>query len=156
MGLFGQPLYAQTCKKGLPVSTSLIHFQIHKNGTIRDKLSGLTWMRCSLGQTWNGKSCQGQLSKLTWLQAAEKAADSNFANRKWRLASVSELSGIVELRCENPAINLNLFPNTPATHYWTATTFVSQASNHWLVHFRFGENHTDKDTALASVRLVSD
>lgn len=156
MLLLSLPLNAQTCKQGNPSSTPLNRFQFHKNGTISDKRSGLIWMRCSLGQTWNGNSCQGPLSKLTWLQAAEKAANSTFANRKWRLASVSELSGIIELRCENPAINLVLFPNTPASHYWTATTFVNQSSSHWLVQFRYGENHTDKDSAMAFVRLVSD
>ena len=149
-------LKAQTCKNNVPLSTPLSRFQIYENGTVSDKRSGLIWMRCSLGQTWNGESCTGSSLKLNWLQAVENAANSNFAKRKWRLASVSELSGIVELHCENPAINLNLFPNTPAFHYWTATTFVNQESTHWLIQFRSGENHTDKDMVAAFVRLVSD
>ena len=156
MSFFSLSLYAQTCNKNAPVSTPLSHFQIHKNGTISDKNSGLIWMRCSLGQTWDGKSCQGSPRNHTWPQANVEAANSHFAKLKWRLASVAELSGIVELHCENPAINLKIFPNTPASHYWTATAFINQTSYHWLVHFRFGENHTDKDTAQAFVRLVSD
>jgi len=152
--LYHLPLKAQTCKSSVPVSTPLSRFQINDNGTTTDRRTGLIWMRCSMGQSWNGKSCSGRPLKFNWLQAAEKAKNSSFAKRKWRLASVTEMSAIIELQCENPAINQTLFPNTPGFHYWTATAFTNQEASHWLIQFRSGENHTDKDTALAFVRLV--
>jgi hypothetical protein len=29
------------------------------DGTVTDPTTGLTWMRCSMGQTWNGTTCTG-------------------------------------------------------------------------------------------------
>jgi len=154
--LWHTPLEAQTCKSNVPASTPVSRFQLDDNGTATDKRTGLIWMRCSLGQAWDGKSCSGKALKFNWQQAIENAKASTFAKRKWRIASVSEISAIIELRCENPAINQTLFPQTPGSHYWTATAFVNHKASHWLIQFRSGENHTDKDSVLAHVRLVGD
>ena len=72
----------------------------------------------------------------------------------WRLPTIHELSSIAELRCQQPAINLTLFPATFSGDYWAATEFVNNSDMAWLVHFGYGENHIAKKLTGAVVRLV--
>jgi hypothetical protein len=91
---------------------------------------------------------------MTWEEALRAADASQFAaHSDWRLPTIHELSSIVELRCQQPAINLALFPAT-AGDFWTATTFINNTGMAWLVHFIYGESHTAIKTANAAVRLV--
>lgn len=39
------------------------------DGTVTDPTTGLTWMRCSMGQTWDGTTCTGTASTYTWDQS---------------------------------------------------------------------------------------
>lgn len=43
----------------------------HQDGTVTDVLTDLMWMRCYLGQTWNGSTCTGDASKITWSEASK-------------------------------------------------------------------------------------
>ncbi len=62
---------------------------------IFDKASGLVWMRCGIGQEWNGKTCQGNLkahSHAGALQAAEQANAIAYGGyRDWILPSAAQL-----------------------------------------------------------------
>jgi hypothetical protein len=117
----------QSCDtQSYPLSTPTGRFTDNKDGTLTDQQSGLTWMRCSLGQQWNGENCQGEPSAYTWQAAQAAAAQINqtggFASHSdWRMPHIPELAMIVERQCDSPRINLTLFPNTPANYFWTAT-----------------------------------
>ena len=158
-----QPVSAQVCNKQIPASTPLHRFSIFDNGTVKDKKTGLIWMRCAVGQAWDGKTCRGSAQRFSWDQAQlltqqgmqQKAQLENSTYLNWRLATVKELSSIVELQCENPAINADIFPNTPSFHFWTATPFTNKNQSHWLIQSQYGENHTDLDSTLAHIRLVA-
>lgn len=39
------------CDDALPRTSPTARFQDHGNGTVTDRGTGLTWMRCQLGQT---------------------------------------------------------------------------------------------------------
>lgn len=41
-------------------------FVIHPNGAVYDKLTKLTWMRCSIGQFYENNTCVGQPLGLHW------------------------------------------------------------------------------------------
>lgn len=159
---YSLPVGAQVCNQQIPASTPMQRFSILDNGTVQDKNTGLIWMRCAVGQTWDGKTCRGSAQLFSWDQAQlltqqraqQGAQQENFARFNWRLATVKEFSSIVELQCENPAINADVFPNTPSFHFWTATAFSNKAQSHWLIQFQYGENHTDLDSTLAHIRLV--
>jgi hypothetical protein len=63
---------------------------------------------------------------LTWRSAQQAASDLNaaggYANHAdWRMPHIPELAMIVERQCADPRVNLTLFPDTPATYFWTAT-----------------------------------
>lgn len=51
--------------------------ELMKKGMWRDPKTNLVWMRCSLGQTWNGKTCTGEAKGYTWQQALDAAKAFN-------------------------------------------------------------------------------
>ena len=88
------------------------------------------WLRCALGQRWTGKSCLGQATLLSWQQALERTASLNTSGQyffsDWRLPQLPELASIAERQCQNPRINLSLFPGTRPAAYWTSTARPSK------------------------------
>jgi hypothetical protein len=76
---------------------------------------------------WTGSSrCSGKPRAFTWKSAQDAASALNaaggYANHAdWRMPHIPELAMIVERQCANPRVNLTLFPDTPATCFWTAT-----------------------------------
>lgn len=127
------------------------HYITYKNGTALDTNSGLLWMRCSVGQSWTGKSCEGNASTFTWSQAMKQTTD--FAKYSdWRLPTNKELrslvfcdkqpkkfsrginSGIFDTNdwgCigepskdhNTPTIVEVVFPNCPKFAHWTTSNY---------------------------------
>ena len=74
-----------------------------KKGMWRDPKTNLVWMRCSLGQVWDGNTCTGEAKKYTWQEAmdAAKALNNNggFGGyRDWVVPHIEELFSLV--RCD--------------------------------------------------------
>lgn len=64
------------------------------DGTVTDTVTQLQWMRCSLGQTWNGAGCSGEQKEMTWEEAKGKTA--RYAGHgDWRTPSIEELRTLV-------------------------------------------------------------
>jgi hypothetical protein len=134
----------QTCRTEteIPPTTPTSQFTQHDNGTVTDNATRLIWMRCSLGQTWNGSTCEGNAIQYNWQDALLAAQAENFASfDDWRLPNVKELASIVELACYQPAINLTIFPEpTDSTEtqyvYWTSTAYIKNRA--LKVRFRDG------------------
>jgi hypothetical protein len=147
---------AQYCLDSRTDRTAEKRFKLLTGGMVIDQRRHLVWMRCSVGQLWDGEknTCSGDAQPFTRFQTSQYLNQPSIRSHHWRLPSISELSSITELSCYNPAIDLKLFPNTPASHYWSATPFSNQAGHYWLVQFLTGENHTDTGKRLAFVRLV--
>ena len=84
------------------------------------------WLRCPLGQEWSPGGCSGTAKRLTWAQADELARTMNQAGKlffnDWRLPQLHELATLAERQCENPRINLEVFPATPADAFWSLTS----------------------------------
>ncbi|RMX15153.1 DUF1566 domain-containing protein [Vandammella animalimorsus] len=101
---------------------------------VRDTATGLIWRRCSEGQSWDGSSCVGPFSRMTYDEAmahAEGQADG-------RLPNLKELQTLVNRDCANPAIDTDAFPNTPGTWYWTRTPYAGSSADAWVVGFSEG------------------
>ena len=118
-------------------------------GTANDTVTGLTWQRCSVGQSWkDGAGCEGNLSWMTWDQAM------NAGTGKWRLPTKDELGTLVAPTCKNPAINETVFPNMNPDNptYWTSTHIDRF---YWSVFFDVGNYHdTSYPSNTFAVRLV--
>jgi hypothetical protein len=109
-----------------PLSTPTAQFEDHADGTVTDRRSNLMWLRCSAGQEWTGGTCTGTATPATWLEAEDMAKAVNAGGKHffsdWRLPQIHELAMIAERQCENPRINLTLFPETPSAAFWSATS----------------------------------
>jgi len=82
-------------------------YQDNNNGTITDIKTNLVWMRCSLGQTWDEKTCTGNATEFTWEQATQQRA--NFAGHTdWRLPTINELQTLTYCSTGKP----DYFPTT--------------------------------------------
>lgn len=154
--------YAQTCPNGLGKDTPDSRFSPSNFGYAVDNQTGLVWMRCALGQTFNNAngSCDGDATLYSWQQAlaAAKTLNDNggfSSQRDWRVPNVKELMSIVEFGCNDPAVNANVFPNTLSEKYWSSTTYTLLPNNAWAPNFVSGSQFTaDKQTNQFPVRLV--
>lgn len=145
----------QTCQSSIEATAAASFFNLHDDGTATDTRTGLRWARCAIGQQFSGNRCKKKAISMRFQDA--QAAIQKFTlgqYKHWRLPTVSELSRIVETRCNTPAINEIVFPDTPSKSFWTNTRFVNTLGHHWLVQFRQGDNHVDKDEIEALVRPV--
>ena len=73
----------------------------------------------------------------------------------WRLPNIDELSSIVELRCSNPSINLQLFHNISSDWFWSGSPLAEGSSYAWYVSFSHGHAYNyDRNGGYPRVRLV--
>jgi len=149
---------AQTCRSEneIPSTTPTRRFLVHGDATVTDTATGLMWARCPEGLS--GASCDsGNAATFTWEGALVRARDSSLAGyTDWRLPNVKELSSLFEEQCYNPAINLAVFPNTPASlGFWSASPGALSPSFAWFAEFGFGSaDHYDGRSDGNHVRLV--
>ena len=158
--LLAAALNAQTCRDSITASTPTSRFTISDN-TIIDNTTNLEWQRCRLGTTWDASanSCLddgiADNDAYTWEQALEAAASNELNGASdWRLPNIKELASIVEEACYNPAINLELFPNTPSDGFWSSSPYADGSGGAWSVYFDDGnDSYTNRDNS-EYVRLV--
>lgn len=148
----------QICNPKIPSSAPNERYQDNGDGSVTDTKTGLEWARCSVGQIWENGTCTGEAEPLIWSIASLVAAttETQEGKNKWRLPEIKELSELTELQCARPAINLTIFPNTPAAAYWTWTRFTNRDGSFWTVQFILGETVPEMGDRGAYVRLVRD
>jgi len=148
-------LTAQTCNPTILSTTPDNQFIDNLDGTVTDISTGLIWMRCSLGQSWDGTTCEGIATAYSWKDALFNADQSNFADKTWQLPNIKELQNIVEESCTAPSVNLTIFPNTMIDKYWSSTPKGNSESSVWLVPFTTGISAGGSKNIPYFVRLVS-
>lgn len=147
----------QQCNSSLWQATPDVVFTLHDNGTVTHKVTGLMWMRCSLGQTWDGAGCAASATLLSWSGALTAATAEDFAGyRDWRLPNKNELESLVEQACVVPSINEKVFPATPSLFYWTASPYAGSPQGAWSIDFGYGAVSATVKTANLPARLVRD
>lgn len=148
---------AQVCVGNIPSTSPTAQFTVNADGTAVDNLTGLMWMRCSIGQAWDAtnNTCTGGTEQLTWQQALLVAADYQYAGfDDWQLPNVKELSSLVERQCVDAAINNVVFPATLAQNYWTNTSGVGSITQAWAVAFYSGKTNLRSKTSDVHLRLM--
>ncbi|HLA34982.1 MAG TPA: DUF1566 domain-containing protein [Rhodocyclaceae bacterium] len=122
------------------------------DGTVTDPTTGLTWMRCAMGQMWDGSTCVGEVKKYTYDEAMALAGKVRFTGRNnWRLPNIRELQTLVDRSVVNPAIDKMAFPSTPSKFFWSGTPDMDFA---WYVDFSSGLAYYGHRSYDYSVRLV--
>lgn len=157
----GSPLWAQDCHIEARASTPTERFKVHTDGTITDTKARLTWMRCSIGMHWKDGNCADVAVQYEWKDAGRFITRLNdgegYAGYKdWRLPTLKELEEIVEHRCINPAINLEVFPATLPSGYWSSTPDKDYKKGVWLVFFLHGKSYMGNVQQAWKLRLVRD
>jgi len=104
-------------------------FILKFDGTVIDTVTGLTWMRCVYGQSWNGSSCIGNATSLAWLYASRLSGNVVFANQAdWRLPSIRELSSLVSITNNSfGRLNTEVFKDAGAL--WSSTEWPNLAGD---------------------------
>lgn len=145
-------------------------YRDNEDGTVTDMITRLQWMRCSVGQTWDGRTCQGKAANNTWGEAQQ--APKTFAGYSdWRMPSIDELKTLIY--CSNgqpktwndsgsgcgrasqaPTIVAAAFPNTPSSFYWSRSSYTMFSSDIWLVSFNNGSADGYAPSSNGRVRLV--
>ena len=65
-----------------------------------DLQNGVEWMRCSVGQVWNGSGCEGEALKLSQEDVSKAIIIANDQlGPGWRLPTRVELEGLVCKEC---------------------------------------------------------
>jgi hypothetical protein len=140
-----------------PSTDEAVNFSASDNGTVTDNSTHLMWMRCSLGQTWsNDASCNGTALTYTWSKALSAGTNFSFGGYSdWRLPNINELRSIIEDCRNSPAINSQLFPQTPSSKFWSSSPYIATSTtNAWVVDFTQGRDNFDLKTKANAVRLV--
>jgi len=160
----GLPAHAVTsCAAGSPNTTTVIEstptsdFNLNGNGTVTHTRTGLMWKQCAEGLS--GAACAtGSAPAMTWanaLKAANTANTAVFAGfADWSLPNRKELESIVEYCGSGPAINRTVFPATPASNFWSGSSFVPSPTFAWNVYFGDGLTNAYNKTNSNFVRLV--
>lgn len=150
---------------------------------VLDRSTGLVWMRCSVGQRWDGSDCIGEVKKFKFGATEAAALDANAQPRTagftdWKVPDVQELASLIDCAGQptsssagiqdgsppipnhctgnhpRPTITLRVFPSTPAIAYWSATPHARNPTDAWLLILSDGYvNYHHRDFGFA-VRLV--
>ena len=137
---------AQSCQVSIVATAPDYRYSDNGDGTITDNGTGLVWKQCSEGQS--GVACNtGAASVHTWQAALQIPQTINTGggyagHTDWRLPNIKELASLVEERCESPAINLNFFPNTVSSYYWSSSPYPKFSYMAWWVDFVSGSADT--------------
>jgi uncharacterized caspase-like protein len=155
-----------------------------KDDLVKDTKTSLMWMRCSLGQDWNGKTCKGKATEYTWDDAMKAPNNFRFMDYSdWRVPTIEELKTLVYCdngeeqtwnmnvseysRCDikdykKPTIMNNVFPNTPSDFFWSSSpdansetkATISSGINVWAAAFHDGSATLWDTNSPSAVRLV--
>ncbi|NUN60104.1 MAG: DUF1566 domain-containing protein [Burkholderiaceae bacterium] len=150
------------------------YLPIEGGAVIRDTVNGLEWLRCSVGQTWNGTTqrCDGTAATYNWDQATQLTAVGGF-----RIPTIAELKTLVYcssgqpklfgpleqlddfVKCSGihsrPTVVQAAFPDAPASNVWSGSPNAYDSSLAWFVNFYSGGARDYNYRSLGNhVRLV--
>ncbi len=148
----------QVCQDYIPNDWPNSRYINHQNGTITDKTTRLMWQQCAEGLSGNDCTTGSPIS-ATWKEALQRPltlnSGSGFVGYKdWRLPNKKELRSLAAYNCYRPSINTTIFPNTPASNFWSSSPSAYDSSGAWLLYFYHGYDYYSNRSNTNRVRLV--
>ena len=117
------------------------HF-IYNKHVVKDITTGLVWQR---------EVPDGNFSLE---EAKDYARELRLGGlTDWRVPTKEELESIVDRAKFNPAIDIEVFPNTPSSHFWTCSPSAYSSHSAWIVNFSLGSSYNDVN-GYSRVRCV--
>ncbi len=140
-----------------------------KGDEVLDKRTGLVWMRCNLGQKWDGSTCKGKAIEYKHKDA--KKVCSSYG-KDWRLPNIWELETLIYCSsskdegreddgflnsCDGefkvPTLVQKVFPNAHK-YSWTSSRLKHKIPSAWMISFDIGYATYDDELVKHSVRCV--
>jgi len=103
----------------------------------------------------NGGKCIGSSCDIyAYLQSVNNSKLCGFND--WRLPTRDELVTLLDTKAVYPraTIDIDAFPNTANSYYWTTTVYAFNPSMAWFVYFGSGYDYYEYKTFASHVRLV--
>ncbi len=132
------------------------------DGTISNNITGLTWQKCSIGQS--GTACAGGAAATWNWYEANGTYDATYNTDTtdvcgalgdgWRLPARMELQSLAGYGVVTPSITGAYFPNTKTGAYWASTTYAANTTDAWNVDFNAGITNYYRKTGTHYVRCV--
>ena len=125
----------------------------------------IEWLRCTVGQVWNGTTGVGDVVRLDHDQIAIAISQAEEQlGEGWRLPTLDELEGLLCKECEKlsyseprPMIDGDIFPETVSEPYWTGQQNRLSRQHYFSVNFFNGWTYGRfLPTQPLAVRLVRD
>jgi hypothetical protein len=116
------------------------------NDIVTDNFTGLQWADLS-HHTGNNWITQSNYNLADYYNTSGNTAGTYCAAiqlggfNDWRVPTISELQGLVDVTAGPPTIN-SIFSNTANFHYWSSTSSTSDPSEAWRVNFSNGSANT--------------
>lgn len=137
--------------------------KFERTGLWKDSATNKVWMRCSLGQIWNGENCENDAQTYNWEQAkfaVDELNEQGYAGYKdWRLPSITELGTLydIEKGGYKPTIDI-LFNPTPRSYnwgiYWSNSLSDIDNNQVWFINFSNGNSTTEFKSSNYYVRAI--
>lgn len=155
-----------TADAGTPFSASILcagrKFTVTGSGAGNDGTYTVSAITTSVITTVEGVNDEASIAidfatvdDLIWDFLAQANANSLGGYSDWRIPNYHELPSIVDIGHCNPAIDATVFPSTPNTYHWTASTDFCNSLGAFRVTFGNGAaNTTTKEAGKYYVRLV--
>jgi hypothetical protein len=122
----------------VPIPTP--RFTDRGNGTVRDNLTGLIWLKeanCFGGRTW-----AQALTDANALDSGSCGLTDGSEAGDWRLPNVKELRSLIDFDQSDPALsNGHPFLNLPSSWHWSSTTFAGFPASAWHVLLDVGNTN---------------
>lgn len=147
------------------VAQKTVEFLAREDGTALDSMSGLTWCRYLIGQTWMKRRAVGEPLELSLTEVMEKIDEFNTQKfggfQDWRLPTQAELELIEN---ENIKIVSNdrslfgenevIFSRAPKKSFWSASALLAQTSTVEMIVGYYGGKSARTQFSVKYARLV--
>jgi formylglycine-generating enzyme required for sulfatase activity len=118
-------------------------FDTGVEGLALDRSTGLTWQRQVAPEQLDWGGAQGYCDCL------ELAGFND-----WRLPTRIELISLIDYRRQEPSIDVEAFPETPSTWFWSSSPVAEDPLVAWYLSFMDGNTHEADRHMTYGVRCV--